>query len=98
LTTLEIGVSVQAVESQLRKFETFTKALSQLEERVAVLQSLAEQLLSVGHMETKNINIWRQKVLDDLSRLGATLDATRKDLEIGMPFYHRMFSWIRMFS
>ena len=50
------------VESQLRKFDTFTKILGQLEERVLTLQSLAKQLMADRHMESKNIGILIENV------------------------------------
>lgn len=62
LASFDIGGSVEAVESQQRKFATFTKALTQLEERVETLHSLALALIKAKHMESPNIEVWNQKV------------------------------------
>lgn len=62
LSSFDIGGSVEAVESQHRKFATFTKALTQLEERVETLNDLAVALIKSKHMESANIDVWNQKV------------------------------------
>uniref|UniRef100_A0A915EMN4 Spectrin beta chain n=1 Tax=Ditylenchus dipsaci TaxID=166011 RepID=A0A915EMN4_9BILA len=81
LNACVIGGSVEEVESQIRKFDTFTKALTQLEERVSALNSLALQLIEKKHMEAPNIDNWNTKVLNELNKLGAQLDEFRRRLE-----------------
>ncbi|KAI1720497.1 spectrin repeat domain-containing protein [Ditylenchus destructor] len=76
-----IGGSVEEVESQCRKFDTFTKALTQLEERVSALNTLAMQLIEQKHMEAPNIDMWNTRVLNQLNHLGALLDNFRRRLE-----------------
>lgn len=46
----------------MRRFETFTKALTQLEERVSALNVLAQQLIENNHMESLNIDKWNREV------------------------------------
>lgn len=68
----------------MRRFETFTKALVQLEERVSALNTLAQQLIDSKHMESKNIEFLNQKVLDALNHLGLQLDLFRRRLEFAL--------------
>jgi len=54
--------SVQLAEGQIRKLDTFQKALVQLEDRVSAINSLAKQLIDRRHSESANIDALNQKV------------------------------------
>lgn len=75
---------MEEVELQMRRFETFTKALVQLEERISALNTLAQQLIDQKHMEAENIELWNQKVLSALNNLGSQLDSFRRRLEFAL--------------
>ena len=70
LQSFEIGNTVEAVESQIRQFETFTKVLSQLSERVALLEDAGQTLIRQEHMEVSRIEA-------NLKRVHAALDECR---------------------
>jgi len=55
LNSFEIGNTVEAVESELRQFETFTRVLGQLEERVNLLDDAGHHLIKNKHMEVPRI-------------------------------------------
>jgi spectrin beta len=70
LQSFEIGNTVEAVESELRQFETFTKVLGQLSDRVAILDEAGQALIRQEHMEVDRIE-------GNLKKVHAALDECR---------------------
>lgn len=53
---------MEEVESQMKKLETFQKALITMDDRVAALQKTARQLIAAKHMESSKIDQWMKQV------------------------------------
>ncbi|KAE9418301.1 hypothetical protein Angca_009245, partial [Angiostrongylus cantonensis] len=69
LRQLAVGGSVADVEGQMKRLDTFEKALSTMDERTKALDRTANELISRNHMEKNNIEMSRKKVYDALSLL-----------------------------
>ncbi|CAI4223262.1 unnamed protein product [Auanema sp. JU1783] len=77
LKSLAVGGRVSDVENQMKRLETFAKALSTLDDRVRDLDNSAKLLIDARHMEKTNIEIWRRKVHDALMALREDVDQHR---------------------
>lgn len=51
------------VENQIKKLDTFQKALSTLDDRVTSLHKTAKQLIAARHMESAKIEQWMKQVI-----------------------------------
>uniref|UniRef100_A0A0K0DJQ5 PH domain-containing protein n=1 Tax=Angiostrongylus cantonensis TaxID=6313 RepID=A0A0K0DJQ5_ANGCA len=61
LRQLAVGGSVADVEGQMKRLDTFEKALSTMDERTKALDRTANELISRNHMEKNNIEMSRKK-------------------------------------
>ncbi|VVD02588.1 unnamed protein product [Leptidea sinapis] len=68
------------VEQLIKKHEDFDKAINAHEEKIAQLQTLAEQLVAADHYATDDINKKRQQVLDRWRHLKEALIEKRSRL------------------
>ncbi|CAD6193236.1 unnamed protein product [Caenorhabditis auriculariae] len=80
LRSLAVGGSVADVEGQMKRLDTFERALSTLDERTNAVDHTAEELVRSGHMEANNIIVWRKKVHDELGHLRKDIDVRRQAL------------------
>lgn len=64
LATEEVDSKGDNVEALIKKHEDFDKAINAHEEKIAALQSLADQLISNGHYASDPIHSKRNQVLD----------------------------------
>uniref|UniRef100_A0A914XIB6 Spectrin alpha chain n=1 Tax=Plectus sambesii TaxID=2011161 RepID=A0A914XIB6_9BILA len=69
LRSAEVGGSVEDVDSQIRKLDTFQRIVTNLEERVAALEVTADQLIKQRHMEANSIDQLRRQVKAALNQL-----------------------------
>ncbi|KAI6229996.1 Spectrin repeat-containing domain protein [Aphelenchoides fujianensis] len=81
LKTSRTMSSVEEVESQMRQFDTFGKALGQLDSRVQDLDDLAKRLTDEKHMQIADINEIDARVQDAQRRLHERMDLVRRELE-----------------
>ncbi|VDK88570.1 unnamed protein product, partial [Litomosoides sigmodontis] len=75
LCCAQVGGTVEEVEKQIKKVETFEKALATLDDRVSTLQKTAKQLIAAKHIESSKIDQYmkqlrvqlnvRKNILDD---------------------------------
>uniref|UniRef100_A0A7E4UVW3 Spectrin beta chain n=1 Tax=Panagrellus redivivus TaxID=6233 RepID=A0A7E4UVW3_PANRE len=70
LQSFEIGDTVESVESGLRQFETFTKVLNKLTDRVETLDDAGQALIKANHMEVGRIEA-------NIKRVHSALDECR---------------------
>ncbi|KAI6237537.1 hypothetical protein M3Y95_00275500 [Aphelenchoides besseyi] len=73
--------NVQEVESQMRQFDTFGKALGQLDSRVQDLDDLAKRLDDEKHMQIADINESNARVQEAQRQLHGRMDLVRRELE-----------------
>lgn len=64
LNTEDKGDSLDSVEALIKKHEDFDKAINVQEEKIAALQSFADQLIAAGHYAKGDIASRRNEVLD----------------------------------
>uniref|UniRef100_A0A3B3HUI9 Spectrin alpha, non-erythrocytic 1 n=1 Tax=Oryzias latipes TaxID=8090 RepID=A0A3B3HUI9_ORYLA len=72
------GDSLDSVEALIKKHEDFDKAIN--EEKIAALQSFADQLIGAGHYAKPDITNRRNEVLDRWRRLKAQMIEKRSKL------------------
>ena len=77
-------LAAEEVESQMRRFDTFGRALGQLDARIADLDELARRLIAEKHMETAAIEELDERVLAEQRRLHERMDAVRRELEAAL--------------
>uniref|UniRef100_A0A8C4K999 Spectrin alpha chain, non-erythrocytic 1 n=1 Tax=Dromaius novaehollandiae TaxID=8790 RepID=A0A8C4K999_DRONO len=80
LNTEDKGDSLDSVEALIKKHEDFDKAINVQEEKIAVLQSFADQLISADHYAKGVIANRRNEVLDRWRRLKAQMIEKRSKL------------------
>ncbi|XP_073790682.1 spectrin alpha chain, non-erythrocytic 1 isoform X27 [Danio rerio] len=74
------GDSLDSVEALIKKHEDFDKAINVQEEKIAALQSFADQLISADHYAKPEIFKRRSEVLDRWLRLKAQMIEKRSKL------------------
>ncbi|KAA0719870.1 Spectrin alpha chain, non-erythrocytic 1 [Triplophysa tibetana] len=74
------GDSLDSVEALIKKHEDFDKAINVQEEKIAALQSFADQLVSADHYAKPDIFKRRNEVLDRWRRLKAQMIEKRSKL------------------
>ncbi|ROL47439.1 Spectrin alpha chain, non-erythrocytic 1 [Anabarilius grahami] len=74
------GDSLDSVEALIKKHEDFDKAINVQEEKIAALQSFADQLISADHYAKPEIFNRRNEVLDRWRRLKAQMIEKRSKL------------------
>uniref|UniRef100_A0A672RZY2 Spectrin alpha chain, non-erythrocytic 1 n=1 Tax=Sinocyclocheilus grahami TaxID=75366 RepID=A0A672RZY2_SINGR len=74
------GDSLDSVEALIKKHEDFDKAINVQEEKIAALQSFADQLVSADHYAKPEIFNRRNEVLDRWRRLKAQMIEKRSKL------------------
>ncbi|VDM44604.1 unnamed protein product [Toxocara canis] len=77
LRCAQVGGTVDEVENQIKKLDTFQKALSTLDERVSALQKTAKQLIAARHMESAKIDQWMKQVESALAQLRSDVSVRR---------------------
>uniref|UniRef100_A0A8C0M7W9 Spectrin alpha chain, non-erythrocytic 1 n=1 Tax=Canis lupus familiaris TaxID=9615 RepID=A0A8C0M7W9_CANLF len=80
LNTEDKGDSLDSVEALIKKHEDFDKAINVQEEKIAALQSFADQLIAAGHYAKGDICSRRNEVLDRWRRLKAQMIEKRSKL------------------
>uniref|UniRef100_A0A8C3INK2 Spectrin alpha chain, non-erythrocytic 1 n=1 Tax=Chrysemys picta bellii TaxID=8478 RepID=A0A8C3INK2_CHRPI len=80
LNTEDKGDSLDSVEALIKKHEDFDKAINVQEEKIAALQSFADQLISADHYAKGVISNRRNEVLDRWRRLKAQMIEKRSKL------------------
>ncbi|ELK07245.1 Spectrin alpha chain, brain [Pteropus alecto] len=80
LNTEDKGDSLDSVEALIKKHEDFDKAINVQEEKIAALQSFADQLIAAGHYAKGDIASRRNEVLDRWRRLKAQMIEKRSKL------------------
>ncbi|XP_060267732.1 spectrin alpha chain, non-erythrocytic 1 isoform X6 [Ovis aries] len=80
LNTEDKGDSLDSVEALIKKHEDFDKAINVQEEKIAALQSFADQLIAGGHYAKGDISSRRNEVLDRWRRLKAQMIEKRSKL------------------
>uniref|UniRef100_A0A452V8Q2 Spectrin alpha chain, non-erythrocytic 1 n=1 Tax=Ursus maritimus TaxID=29073 RepID=A0A452V8Q2_URSMA len=80
LNTEDKGDSLDSVEALIKKHEDFDKAINVQEEKIAALQSFADQLVAAGHYAKGDICSRRNEVLDRWRRLKAQMIEKRSKL------------------
>ncbi|XP_023696436.2 spectrin alpha chain, non-erythrocytic 1 isoform X2 [Paramormyrops kingsleyae] len=74
------GDSLDSVEALIKKHEDFDKAINVQEEKIAALQSFADQLIGADHYSKPEISARRNEVLDRWRRLKAKMIEKRSKL------------------
>ncbi|XP_055009555.1 spectrin alpha chain, non-erythrocytic 1 isoform X1 [Boleophthalmus pectinirostris] len=74
------GDSLDSVEALIKKHEDFDKAINVQEEKIAALQSFADQLIGADHYAKPEIFARRNEVLDRWRRLKAQMIEKRSKL------------------
>ncbi|XP_066466623.1 spectrin alpha chain, non-erythrocytic 1 isoform X2 [Tiliqua scincoides] len=80
LNTEDKGDSLDSVEALIKKHEDFDKAINVQEEKIAALQSFADQLISADHYAKEVVANRRNEVLDRWRRLKAQMIEKRSKL------------------
>ncbi|XP_069604162.1 spectrin alpha chain, non-erythrocytic 1 isoform X3 [Ranitomeya imitator] len=80
LNSEDKGDSLDSVEALIKKHEDFDKAINVQEEKIAALQSFADQLISAEHYAKGDIASRRNEVLDRWRRLKAQMIEKRSKL------------------
>ncbi|VDM97600.1 unnamed protein product [Thelazia callipaeda] len=76
----EIGGTVDEVESQIKKVETFEKALTTLDDRIYVLQKTAKELVTARHVESSKISLLMRQVENALTQLKVEVNVRKSNL------------------
>nr|XP_015222659.1 PREDICTED: spectrin alpha chain, non-erythrocytic 1 isoform X3 [Lepisosteus oculatus] len=74
------GDSLDSVEALIKKHEDFDKAINVQEEKIAALQSFADQLIGADHYAKQDISNRRNEVLDRWRHLKAQMIEKRSKL------------------
>uniref|UniRef100_F1KPH2 Spectrin beta chain n=1 Tax=Ascaris suum TaxID=6253 RepID=F1KPH2_ASCSU len=77
LRCAQVGGTVDEVENQIKKLDTFQKALSTLDDRVTSLHKTAKQLIAARHMESAKIEQWMKQVENALAQLRSEVGVRR---------------------
>ncbi|KAG9477644.1 hypothetical protein GDO78_012912 [Eleutherodactylus coqui] len=80
LNSEDKGDSLDSVEALIKKHEDFDKAINVQEEKIAALQSFADQLITADHYAKGDIASRRNQVLDRWRRLKAQMIEKRSKL------------------
>ncbi|KAM9327207.1 spectrin alpha chain, non-erythrocytic 1 isoform 3-T3 [Gastrophryne carolinensis] len=80
LNSEDKGDSLDSVEALIKKHEDFDKAINVQEEKIAALQSFADQLIGADHYAKGDIAARRNEVLDRWRRLKAQMIEKRSKL------------------
>uniref|UniRef100_M3XK81 Spectrin alpha chain, non-erythrocytic 1 n=2 Tax=Latimeria chalumnae TaxID=7897 RepID=M3XK81_LATCH len=80
LNSEDKGDSLDSVEALIKKHEDFDKAINVQEEKIAALQSFADQLIAADHYAKPDIANRRNEVLDRWRRLKAQMIEKRSKL------------------
>ncbi|XP_056395740.1 spectrin alpha chain, non-erythrocytic 1 isoform X1 [Hyla sarda] len=80
LNSEDKGDSLDSVEALIKKHEDFDKAINVQEEKIAALQSFADQLITADHYAKGDIASRRNEVLDRWRRLKAQMIEKRSKL------------------
>ncbi|MFH4975130.1 hypothetical protein AB6A40_001839 [Gnathostoma spinigerum] len=80
LRLTQVGESVEEVENQLRKLDTFQKALSGIDDRVAALEKSGADLIGKKHMNSDQIKELLNKVKTELVELRNGMNDRRLEL------------------
>ncbi|KAG8447987.1 hypothetical protein GDO86_015185 [Hymenochirus boettgeri] len=80
LNSEDKGDSLDSVEALIKKHEDFDKAINVQEEKIAALQSFADQLITADHYAKPDIAARRNEVLDRWRRLKAQMIEKRSKL------------------
>ncbi|XP_063288681.1 spectrin alpha chain, non-erythrocytic 1 isoform X6 [Pelobates fuscus] len=80
LNSEDKGDSLDSVEALIKKHEDFDKAINVQEEKIAALQSFADQLITNDHYAQGDISARRNEVLDRWRRLKAQMIEKRSKL------------------
>ncbi|XP_075691231.1 spectrin alpha chain, non-erythrocytic 1 isoform X4 [Rhinoderma darwinii] len=80
LNSEDKGDSLDSVEALIKKHEDFDKAINVQEEKIAALQSFADQLITADHYSKGDIASRRNEVLDRWRRLKAQMIEKRSKL------------------
>ncbi|XP_075434717.1 spectrin alpha chain, non-erythrocytic 1 isoform X7 [Ascaphus truei] len=80
LNSEDKGDSLDSVEALIKKHEDFDKAINVQEEKIAALQSFADQLIAADHYSKGDIASRRNEVLDRWRRLKAQMIEKRSKL------------------
>ncbi|XP_072287916.1 spectrin alpha chain, non-erythrocytic 1 isoform X3 [Pyxicephalus adspersus] len=80
LNSEDKGDSLDSVEALIKKHEDFDKAINVQEEKIAALQSFADQLITADHYAKGNIAARCNEVLDRWRRLKAQMIEKRSKL------------------
>jgi spectrin alpha len=78
LQNRDLGDSLDAVESLLKKHEDFEKSLAAQEEKIHALDEFATKLIEGGHYASDNVISRREKLLSRRRRL-MDLTAERRE-------------------
>lgn len=84
----------------MRQFDTFSKSLAQLENRVQFLDQLASRLITEKHMESKAVAQINENVQEAQRRLFDRMDTVRHELEDALRLarfdasVHEMTIWV----
>ncbi|EJD74610.1 beta chain spectrin [Loa loa] len=81
LCCAQVGGSVEEVESQIKKVDTFQKALATLDDRVIALQKTAKQLIAARHTESSKIDQYIKQVEVALAQLRVQLNVRKSTLD-----------------
>uniref|UniRef100_A0A915PUP8 Spectrin beta chain n=1 Tax=Setaria digitata TaxID=48799 RepID=A0A915PUP8_9BILA len=81
LCCAQIGGTVEEVESQIKKVETFQKALAILDDRVMALQKSAKQLIAARHIESSKIDQYMKRVEAALAQLRVEMNVRKGVLD-----------------
>jgi DNA-binding NtrC family response regulator len=84
----------------MRKFDTFSKSLAQVESRVQFLDQLASRLIAEKHMEAKSVAQINENVQTAQRKLFDRMDSVRHELENALRLarfdgnVHEMSNWV----
>ncbi|VIO98093.1 probable spectrin beta chain, putative [Brugia malayi] len=81
LCCAQIGGTVEEVESQIKKVETFQKALATLDDRIVALQKTSKQLIAAKHIESSKIDQYMKQVEGALTQLRVQLNVRKSILD-----------------
>ncbi|VDK61916.1 unnamed protein product [Onchocerca ochengi] len=80
LCCAQVGGTVEEVENQIKKVETFQKALATLDDRVIALQKTAKQLITARHIESSKIDQYMKQVEAALAQLRVQMNVRKSVL------------------
>ncbi|VBB25988.1 unnamed protein product, partial [Acanthocheilonema viteae] len=81
LCCAQVGGTMEEVENQIKKVETFQKALATLDDRVTALQKTAKQLVAARHIESSKIDQYMKQVEAALTQLRVQLNVRKSILD-----------------